>query len=114
MKSLIKILLISVFLTGICSITFGTELYYSDMSTVSDWNEGSNAGNEDGDSTGGIRVVNGDKVQMNSWWDGAEWTEIWKNLGYTIQTDKMYTMTVNMQSYAASAAVDLHLQNVPD
>lgn len=113
-KSLNTILLISVFLTGICSITFGTELYYSNMSTVSDWNEGSNASNEDGDSTGGIRVVNGDKVQMNSWWDGAEWTEIQKDLGHTIQVDKMYTLTANITSYADSAAVDLKLQNISE
>ena len=107
-------LIITFCLSVLSSITFGTELYYSDMSTVSDWIEASNAGNEDGDGTGGIRVVNGDKVQMNSWWNGAEWTEISKNLGHTIQTDKMYTLTVNMISYAASAAVDLKLQNVTE
>ncbi|MBW8036458.1 MAG: hypothetical protein FVQ79_12745, partial [Planctomycetes bacterium] len=108
-------LIIAMILMSLMSrASYGVELYYSNMSTVSDWDEDSNASGEDGDSTGGIRVVNGDKVQMNSWWSGADWTEIRKDLGHTIQADKMYTLTVNIRSYADSAAVDLKLQNVTD
>jgi hypothetical protein len=82
------------------------------MTNLSGWTESSAIGAaEAGESTGGIRVT-GDVVQLNSWWDAANWMTISASSGVVIQDEKIYTLEVQMQSYNSGAAVMTKMTNV--
>ena len=94
----------------------GVVIFSDSMTTTTNgWNEGSDATNETGDSTGGIRAVDygsGPIIQMNSWWDTANWTSIWKDTGITIQADTVYKFTASINSFSSGDNVTLVLQDV--
>jgi hypothetical protein len=87
-------------------------VFDDDMSTLN-WNEASNATNEPGPYTGGIRVL-GDHVQMNSWWDNAGYTHMWRSTGVIVKDESIHTMTVRMISYDNGHTVPFHFYNVTD
>ena len=96
----------------LCGQAMGTIIWESDMSSLDGWGESSNAANEAGPTTGGIRVVGGENVQMNSWWDGAGYTNMWKDTGAVIQDEMVYWVSFRMTSYADGAPVSLTAKNV--
>jgi len=111
MKKLLFILAVVV----IVSTTQATTLFpiwEDDMTSLDDWGEGSDAWPEEGDSVGGIRIVNYgapmyDFTQMNSWWDSAVSTAIWQDTGIVIQDETHYYITYNLISFASSTPVDI-------
>ncbi len=88
-------------------------VWNEDMSSISAWNEASNATHEAGPSTGGIRVLN-NHVQMNSWWDNAGYTHMWTNTGVLIQDETDYTLIVRMVSYANGKQVKIKMESITD
>jgi hypothetical protein len=48
---------------------------------------------------------------MNSWWDGAGWTKIWKSTGRTIAVNKKYTLKARM---SGGGTTTLRLQNATE
>ncbi len=108
-----KLVLFSMVLLAI-SFAQATVEWQDGMSALSTagWTQRSNATNEAGDATGGIRVVGGTKVQMNSWWDNAGWTQIYKNTGVVIANNTDYTLTMTMQGSAVPAAVPFSMQSI--
>ncbi|WP_123785136.1 hypothetical protein [Sedimentisphaera cyanobacteriorum] len=80
--------------------------------TLSGWTEDSQAANEAGDDTGGIRasVMNGEIIfQLNSWWDGAESTQITKSTSIAAEAGEIYCLTAEIESYSAGKPVTLAL-----
>lgn len=93
-------ILVSLFLIS----TASSAVHYIDNCstlTGNSWIESSAVTNETGDNTGGCRAVNGQKFQLNSWWDSSNWNSIKKNTHVIIQADTTYTWTIVMQSYSA-------------
>lgn len=82
------------------------------MSSLASWTEDSDAVPEEGDSVGGIQVITGGRVQMNSWWDGAGWTSMWRSTTVTIQDQFDYTIIVRMISYDGGDTVPFAMWDV--
>lgn len=92
-------------------------VWQSDCSSLSAWNESSGAAAETGADVGGIRIVNygsGPFIQMNSWWDDANWTSISSNTAHIIQANTVYECTFSIMSFASGTAVTLQLMDVDD
>ena len=94
-----------------CGHAVGAVVWERDMSSLSGWAEYSAAANESGSTIGGIRVVSSD-VQMNSWWDNAQWTEMSTSTGLVIQNEMTYTLEVQIVSYSPGTAVIIRLVNL--
>ncbi len=98
----------------------GKIVWEDDMSSLSAWTEESNAWDEAGEDTGGIRVLHEpqregtDFVQMNSWWSGAIYTYISADTGIVIKDETEYTLTARMESYDNSHAVAIQMASVTD
>lgn len=105
-----KVVLIALMVLAVRQTAPAAVVFNDDMSSLN-WNEASNASNEPGPYTGGIRVL-GDHVQMCSWWDNAGYTIIWRSTGVIVKDNSIYTMTVRMISYDNGHTVPFHFYNV--
>ena len=100
------------------SLEAATVVWEDGMESLDPWTEASRADPEEGDSVGGIQVVGGWMIQMNSWWgtnpsgQNAGWTNMWTNTGVVIQPGTEYTLTFRMVSYANEKAVTINLSGV--
>ena len=99
-------------------------LWESDMSTLTDWGQGSNATDEYDPGGGGIYLVDlddpadgiMDAVQYNSWADSgggqAGWTDSWYNTQLVIEDETEYTFTVSMVSYSGGTVTPFSMQSI--
>ena len=114
MKEIVCLFALAVFFgMTTLSLEAATVEWEDDMSSLEQWTERSKSDPEEGDNVGGIQVVNGTLVQMNSWWGSpkADWTQMYTNTGVIIQPGTEYILTVRMQSYASGKAVPFNMQN---
>ncbi|OXU14416.1 hypothetical protein SMSP1_01880 [Sedimentisphaera salicampi] len=110
-----RTVLFQALLLCVCSaFVSGERLFTDPADTLAGWTEDSQSSNEAGDHTGGIRSVvkNGEIVfQLNSWWDGAESTQITKNTSIDAEAGKIYCLTAEIESYSDGKPVTLALFN---
>jgi hypothetical protein len=102
MKKILLLMLLAISIILISSAT--AEVIFTDeMTSLDPWSEASNASPEEGDDVGGIQTEafgDGDCVQMNSWWDSAGWTEMWRDTGIVMETGFAYNMNVRVTGFA--------------
>jgi hypothetical protein len=116
-EHVMKKLLVALLLMSFVPAAFAA-VFNDDMSSLALWGQGSAALNEYDAGGGGIYLVDQDEdtfmdgVQMNSWADGAGYTDLWADTGVVIADETDYTLTITMQGLATDVAVPISLQAI--